>query len=225
MEKQTRIIIVDDHPLFREGLKSVLERDARFTVVGEAGTGESGISLIERLKPDLVLMDISMPGKDGIQITRKIRSTYPDLGIIIITMHSEISYITMAFQAGVNGYLAKESAADKLLETLDTVLDGEYYLDSLLSPSIVGKLKGGSQSDGAVTGVPYNSLTPREQQILRLLAEGYSTQEVAKSLFISPKTVENHRGRVMKKLGLRGDIDLVRYAARIGLIEMDIWKE
>ncbi|MBU0483067.1 MAG: response regulator transcription factor [Proteobacteria bacterium] len=225
MTQQKNILLVDDHPLFREGLKSVIKRDDRFQVVGEAGDGEAGLELARKMRPDLVILDISMPGKDGIQLTRKLRSVLPETKIIVVTMHSEISYITMAFQAGANGYLAKESAAEKLLKAMEAVLEHDYYLDSSLSPSVVGGLVGPSKKQSAGSAGAYGGLTPREQQVMRLLAEGFSCRDISESFFISHKTVENHRGRIMKKLGLRGDIDLIRYAARIGLIEMDSWKD
>lgn len=218
-----RIVIVDDHPLYREGLKALIGRSDRFSVVGEAGSAVEAFDLARQVDPDIMLVDISMPGKSGIQFIREFREVMPSVRFIVVSMHANADYIVEAFQAGAAGYMVKDSASDGLLRGLRTVAAGEVFLDSALSGEVVEKLlKVRSSEDGSVPD-PYQSLTSREQEVMRLLAEGLMTREVADRLYISPKTVENHRANLMKKLSLSTTIELVRYAARLGLIDLDTW--
>lgn len=217
------LMIVDDHPLFREGLKTIVNRDKKYVVTAEAGNGKEGILLGKKHRPDIMLVDISMPGKNGIQMIRELKEALPETRFIIISMHSEADYIVEAFRAGATGYMIKESAASNLIRGLDTVAKGELFLDSALSQEVVFKLlqtKGGQSGDEQD---PYSTLTAREQEVLRMLAEGMTTKDVAAKLYISPKTVENHRTNLMKKLGLQSTVELIRYAARLGLIDLDTW--
>lgn len=225
MNHKKSILIIDDHPLFREGLKAIIERDSKFEVVGEAGTGREGLRMVKKLKPDLVLVDISLPDQSGIELTREIRSLILDTRVMIVSMHSKIDYIAEAFQAGATGYVIKESASERLLHALEYVSRGEYFLDSSVSQEVVKKLMESPAREAKITNAAYGTLTPREQEVMRLLAEGLSAKQVAKKLFISPKTVENHRSNIMSKLGLHSTVELIRYAAKLGLIDVDLWKE
>jgi DNA-binding NarL/FixJ family response regulator len=223
--EQKSIIIIEDHPLFREGLKTIISRDDRFKVVGEAGTGYEGLEMTKRLKPDLVIVDISLPDQSGIQLTRDLRQLLSETKILIVSMHSKIDYIAEAFQAGATGYVVKESASERLLQGLKSVAKGDYYLDSSVSHSVVENLMKSPLKAAKITDADYATLTPREQEVMRFLAEGLSSKAVAEKLFISPKTVENHRANIMNKLGLHSTIELVRYAAKLGLIDVDLWKD
>jgi DNA-binding NarL/FixJ family response regulator len=223
-EKKT-ILIVDDHPLFREGLKTIIDREIGYDVVGEAGTGRKALQLFKKLKPDLVLVDMSLPDLSGIQLTRQIREISPNTRIMIVSMHSKVDYIVRAFQAGATGYVVKDSASNRLMLGIDSVLKGEYFMDSSVSHKVVKRLIGFQQKKSEVTDAAYETLTPREQEVLVLLAEGFSKEEAAERLFISPKTVENHRSHIMSKLELHSPVDLVRYATKLGLIDVDLWKE
>jgi DNA-binding NarL/FixJ family response regulator len=223
--EQKSIIIIDDHPLFREGLKTIISRDDRFKVVGEAGTGYEGLEMTKRLKPDLVIVDISLPDQSGIQLTRDLRRFLSETKILIVSMHSKIDYIAEAFQAGATGYVVKESASERLLQGLKSVAKGDYYLDSSVSHAVVENLMKSPLKAAKITDADYATLTPREQEVMRFLAEGLSSKAVAEKLFISPKTVENHRANIMSKLGLHSTIELVRYAAKLGLIDVDLWKD
>jgi DNA-binding NarL/FixJ family response regulator len=224
IEKKT-ILIVDDHPLFREGLKSLIERHPEFEVVGEAENGKQGIKMAKKLKPDLVIMDLSLPDQSGIDVTRRIRSMLSETRIMILSMHSKIEYITKAFQAGAYGYVVKESAAGKLVECLKAISKGNYFLDTSLSHKVVKNLMESDNKEAKITDSGYKTLTPREQQIMGLIAEGLSTKDIADQLFISPKTAENHRSNIMNKLDLHSTMELVRYAAKLGIIDVDLWKD
>ena len=225
MADKKKILLVDDHPLFRAGLKSLLVDNPAFQIIGEAGDGEEAIRLAKTLKPDLLLLDISLPDKSGIEITREIKELFPEILIMIVSMHSKIDFITESFRAGALGYVIKESAAERLVQGLETVARGEYFLDSSLSHKVVEKILGLPTKEALITDEKYASLTPREEQVLRLLAEGHSAREVGEKLFISPKTVENHRANIMDKLDLHSTLDLIRYAVRLGLVDPDLWKK
>lgn len=224
MDPKTTVLIIDDHPLFREGLKAIIGREPRYRLVGEADTARAGIHLATESRPDVIIVDVSLPDKNGIELTRDLAKLLPESRVLIISMHSKITYIATAFQAGARGYLVKESASDGLLKGLAAVARGELFLDSSLSSQVVENLLQISVTSPAPAASPHPRLTPREQEVMRLLAEGFTTREIAKRLFISPKTVENHRANIMKKLDLRTTIDLVRQAARLGLIDVELWK-
>ena len=224
MVHKKTILIIDDHPLFREGLKAIIERDNRFEVVGEAGNGREGLRLAKELKPDLALVDMSLPDQSGVQLTRELKNASLKTRIMIITMHSKVDYIVKAFRAGATGYVVKESASERLLQGMDTVLKGEYFMDSSVSHKVIKKLLQFPEKEAKITDASYDTLTPREQEIMVLLAEGLSSKEIADKLFISPKTVDNHRSNIFRKLNLHSVIELIRYAARLGIIDVDLWK-
>ncbi len=225
MAQKNTILIVDDHALFREGLRAIIERNPRYEVVGEAGNGREALKMAGKLKPDLALMDISLPDRSGLELIREIQKLSPKTRVMVISMHSKIDYIVKAFQAGAAGYVVKESASDKLQQGIDSVLKGDYFMDTSVSQKVVKKLMGLQEKEMKITDAAYDTLTPREQEVMALMAEGFSTNEISEKLFISSKTVENHRSSIMRKLDLHSIIEIARYAAKIGLIDIDLWKE
>ncbi len=223
-QKKTRLLVIDDHPLFREGLKTIIAQDSRFQVSGEAGNARVGLETARKIKPDLVTVDLSLPDQNGIELTGAIRGYLPETPVMVISMHCKIDYIIQAIQAGASGYLIKDSASDVLIKAIESVLKGDYFLDTALSNEVAKRLIDLPEMDEKIRDAAYGSLTPREQEVMRLLAEGVPRKEIAKKFCISQKTVENHVTKIMNKLSLHNHFELIRYAAKLGLIDVDLWK-
>jgi DNA-binding NarL/FixJ family response regulator len=224
MTKKLKILIVDEHPFFRIGLKTYLIDRPSYEIIGEAGSGEEALRLSKSLQPDIVLLDISLPDQSGIEVARRLKTLMSDVKIMMVSMHSRIDYITESIKAGALGYLVKDSASDRLAEGLETISRGDYFLDSSLSRKVVERLLGNQTREASIMDQKYASLSSREEQVFRLLSEGHTAKEIAAKLFISPKTVENHRTNIMEKLELHSSMELIRYAVKIGLIDPDHWK-
>lgn len=210
------VLIADDHDIIRQGLKSILEPRPAYKVIGEAQDGEDALEKTEKLKPDVLLLDISMPKISGLDIIEQVKRRSPETKIIMISVHKMNVYILKAFKAGVKGYLIKENAADELLLALGRVCAGRTYLSPTASEFLVDEItKGGMDK----LLKKEELITEREHDVLRLVAEGKSAKEIAKVLFISPRTVENYKNNILKKLNLHKTSDLIKYALEHKLVE------
>ncbi|GAB4170180.1 MAG: response regulator transcription factor [Geothermobacteraceae bacterium] len=216
------VLIVDDHPLFREGLKSLINRSDNYRVTGEAGNAEEAVRLARRCQPDLVTMDMSLPGEDGASATRRVLQASPASRVLMLTMHPDYAYIAEAFLAGVRGYVLKEATSSQLVEAFDTLMRNEIFVDRNTSTELVSRIVAPHFRPPAVED-RYGTLTRREQQIMRLVVEGQTSRQIAEQLGLRIKTVENHRGNLMRKLGVKGKVELVHCAMRLGLIDTGAW--
>jgi two-component system, NarL family, response regulator NreC len=215
MNDRIRIVLVDDHALMRAGLAVLLQQEPDLEVAGEAGTGELALELVERLQPDLVLMDLSMPGMGGLEATRRITSRYPAVRTLIVTVHAEQEYLLPVLEAGGSGYVMKQSADTELLDAIRTVARGDVFL----YPSGTRLLAQGFRTPkAAFKADPMSMLSEREAEVLRLTAEGYTASEIGERLDISPKTVDTYRQRFMDKLELKHRSELIRFAVERGLL-------
>ncbi|HUI72787.1 MAG TPA: response regulator transcription factor [Spirochaetia bacterium] len=221
---QKSILLIDDHNLFREGLKTIIRRDSQFTVVAEAKNADEGVRAALRARPDIVLLDISLPGRSGIDVAREIRGKLPETLIIIVSMFSRPDLVMEAVEAGARGYVTKGSTPETLLQAIRSVAEGQFYLDGAASQELITALENKGSKGRTVINNEYGQLSSREQEVLRMIAEGVPARDIAERLFISVKTVENHRTNILHKLGLKSTVDLVKYAARIGLIDVETWK-
>jgi two-component system, NarL family, response regulator NreC len=214
--KTLRIVLADDHTVVRSGLRALLERHQNFEVVGEAENGRDVVTLSASLRPDIVVMDVGMPLLNGIEAAAALLKQSPSTGVIVLSMYSDESYVMRALKAGARGYLLKDSAAPDLLSAIDAVSNGRSFFSpsirELLAEDYVRVLRQKGEVDS------YELLSPREREILQLLAEGKTNKEVAATLFISPYTVETHRGNILEKLGLHSAAELILYAVRKGII-------
>ncbi|MDQ2887022.1 MAG: response regulator transcription factor [Chloroflexota bacterium] len=212
-----RILLADDHTILRAGLKMMLNAQPDMEVIGEAQDGRQAIHEARRLQPDIVLMDITMPDLNGIEATREIKKVAPDVRVLILTMHEHDEYIFQALRAGASGYMLKEAADTELITALHVIRSGQFYLSPMAQSVMVGdylqRVRTGEEKDS------YSSLTEREREILKLVAEGYTNNQIAERLVISPKTVDTHRTHIMDKLNLHSRAELVKYAMRRGLLE------
>ena len=210
----TKIIIVDDHQVVREGIRSLLAGEADLLVVAEAGTGRDGVRLAEKHAPDLVIMDIGMTDLNGIEATRQIRETAPEVRVLALSMHSDQRFVERILKAGAAGYLLKDCSFEELVRAIRTVMAGRTYLSPGIADAVVREYI-------EISSAAPPPLTSREREVLQLITEGRTTREIAGLLFISIKTVETHRQQIMKKLRLHSVAELTKYAIREGLTTLD----
>lgn len=210
-----RVLIADDHTMVRESLVSVLQADGDVQVVAQASDGIEAIEKALEVRPDIVVVDLSMPRLNGIEVVRRLREALPDTRVLVLTMHQEDEYVLQAVRAGASGYLVKDSAAAELLAAVRSLHAGRGYFGPQAAKTLAEQV----QHPERALEDPYGRLTPREREVFHLMAEGMTTKEIARRLGISVKTAENHRGRVLDKLDVRNSAELVRYALRKGLLD------
>ncbi len=228
MEK-IRLMLVDDHDVVRVGLKSFLQTQENFEVVAEAGSGEDAVLRAMQVKPDIILMDITMPGMDGMEATRRLRVLCPDCLILALTVHDDKQYFMQMLAAGASGYITKHAAADDLIDAIHTVAAGHVYLQPALARWLLEDYQRLVQQPGQsfqsppgdhVTIVGLDALSQRERQVLELVAQGSNNQQIGDSLGLSPKTIARHRERIMNKLNMHSRTELVKFAIRTGLVQL-----
>lgn len=213
----TTIVLADDHQVVRESLRLLLESWSDIKVVAETGDGREALQLTERHKPDALIVDMMMPGLSGLEVARRARSLSPATKVIVLSMHDAESYVVESLQAGAAAYVLKKSSSQELVFAIRQALAGQVYLSPALNERAIQAYIERSQESRA--GDPYGSLTDREREVLQLAAEGLSNPQIAEKLSLSARTVEMHRGNLMKKLGLKSQTDLVKYAVKRGMIE------
>lgn len=219
--KTTKILIVDDHEVVRDGLRNILTSLDNISIAGEAGNGEDAVKMYSSLKPDLVIMDISMPGMNGIEATRVIKEKDPDARILILTMHDNQEYLNQIIRSGAKGFILKNTDKEELLDAVKTVASGDNFFSKDISKLIIDNYIRTAKETEKNDGFKEVPLTKREIEILKLIASGYSNQEIANILYISYNTVDTHRKNIMHKLSIKNTAGLVRYAIEKGLISLN----
>jgi DNA-binding NarL/FixJ family response regulator len=210
-----KILLVDDHAMFRAGIRALIEAEQRMKVVGEASSGDEAVDRARELKPDVVIMDLAMPGSNGLEATRRISALDLHTSVLVLTVHAEEEYLVPVVEAGASGYLTKTSADTDLLEAIRVVARGQVFLPPKAATLLLKRYKAEEGDEGA----GLTDLSMREKEVLALTAEGFSSREIGQKLFISPKTVDTYRSRIMDKLGLSHRSELVRFALRVGLLK------
>jgi len=216
---KTRILVADDHTLIRQGIVGLLNAQPDMEVVGEAGSGEEAIAKAGTDAPDIVLMDIGMPGLNGLAATQQIRAQFPSTEVLMLTMHDREDYLFQALQAGAAGYILKGADVQDLLSAIRTAASGGMYLHPIVTRRLLSDyLRSVESGEGPAS---FGGLTEREREVLKLIAQGKTTTEIAQMLFISPHTVQSHRDHIMEKLNLHRKAELIKYAIRRGLVDAD----
>jgi DNA-binding NarL/FixJ family response regulator len=206
-----RIVLADDHVLLRQGLKRIIDEMAGMEVIGEAGNGLELLSLLKKLTPHLVVLDISMPNLRGLEAIHEIKKSHPEVKILVLTMHKDKEYLHQAVSAGANGYLLKEDADKELFSAIEKIRMGKMYVSPILSADLAGEWAEMRRGERKAS-LEFDPLTTREREVIKLIAEGKSNNETAELLFISARTVERHRANIMFKLKLKNTVDMVKYA-------------
>jgi two-component system invasion response regulator UvrY len=208
-----KLLVADDHPVVREGIKKIFENEPSFQITEEARTGQEVLNKIRKTEVDIVLLDITMPGKSWLEVLKELRRDYPDVGVLIVSMHSEDEYVLRALRAGASGYLVKESVMTELVEAVRKISHGGKYISQSLAETVLFQL------DKDPDKLPHTTLSDREYEVLCLIAQGKNSREIAQSLFISENTVGTYRARILDKMGLRNTAELIRYAVKHRLVD------
>jgi two-component system response regulator NreC len=210
------IFLADDHQIVRKGIKAILSSESDFKVVGEAGDGIETIKLVEELEPQILILDLMMGGVNGLEVTRQLSKKKPDVGIVILSMHSNEAYVLEALRSGAQAYILKDNTTEELVHAIREVAAGRRYLSSPLSDRAIAAYT--QKIDSNNSEDPYEQLTTREREVLQLSAQGFSNSIIADKLFISPRTIETHKANLMHKLGIRSQVELLQYAILRGII-------
>lgn len=216
VEGKIKVVIVEDHKLFREGLKSLLSDKADLEVVGEAGDGLEAIRIVKKCRPELMLLDLSMPKMNGISVMKEIKNQFPDTKIMALTIHESDQYVLEAFEAGADGYCLKDAGRNELMVAVESVLQGKRYISPSISENVLEGYMTGRKKLKSKTS--WDTITQREREVLKLLGEGYQNKEISDMLHISVKTVEKHRANIMNKLDLHNAAALTAFAIEHGLV-------
>jgi len=211
-----RILLADDHEMFREGLKTLVSAQPDMEVIGEAKNGRMAVALAQQLQPDIVVMDVSMPELNGLKATEKLKGLFPHLKILTLTRHTDDGYLQRLLKVGASGYVLKQSASSELIRAIRTVCKGNTYIDPELTKRVISSFVAGRPARGTPAG---KELSGREEEVLRFIAWGHSNKEIAARLSLSVKTVEAHKTNAMQKMGMRSRIDIVRYALLQGWLQ------
>jgi two-component system response regulator NreC len=214
-----RIVLADDHAILREGIRALLEDQPDMAVTGEAADGRKAVELARELKPDIVVMDIGMPLLNGLEATRQIKHDYPQVAVLVLTMHDNEEYVSQLLAAGASGYVLKRAASSELVTAIRAVAAGQSYLSPAVTRVLIEGYVGRKPVEPAIVD-PFDTLTAREREVLQLVAEGHTNSEIAKLLSISLKTVKAHRSNLMQKLGLHDRGELIKVAIQRGIIEV-----
>lgn len=212
-----KIVLLDDHQMFRDGVKAVLGDEDNIELIGETGSGKELFDLLSQVQPDLVITDISLPDISGIEVASRIVKHYPNMKVLMLSMHTNEEFIVKALKAGAHGYLPKDTSMDELLEAIQTIHQGEHYFNKDISNIILKGLANQAKSPEDTTT---DALTRREKEIVRLVVEGLSNKEIAEKLFISIRTVDSHKTNILQKLKLKSTVELVKFAIRNKIAEL-----
>lgn len=220
MNKAIKVLLADDHVVVRAGTRQLLERHADITIVGEASNGSEAVQLAVDLEPDVVVMDIRMPGMSGVEATKQIKERYPDVAVLVLTAHDDDEYVFALLQAGANGYLLKTAEADELVKAIRTVVRGELALASMVAGKVVSQFTSGKALPDVLSTIKsdYDGLTEREMDILRLVGKGLTNKEIGRTLYISDRTVQAHLSNIFSKLDVSSRTEAVMHAVRRGWI-------
>lgn len=218
MRERITIVLADDHQVVRQALRTLLETEPQLTVLGETSDGLTAVDLVREHQPDVLVVDLMMPGVGGMEVTRQVAKRYPQTGVVVLSMSINEAHVLEALRSGARGYVRKDASAADLIRAIQEVAVGHFYLSPPFSDRAIESYR---QRAAAAAADPYDRLTSREREVLHLAAQGLGNAQIGKRLGISPRTAETHRANLMRKLGLRGQTDLVRYSLRLGILSLD----
>lgn len=221
--KKIRILVADDHAIVRDGLRQLINGQVDMEVAGEAADGRETLESAKSIRPEVILLDIAMPGLSGLEVITLLKDSLSDSRIVVLSMHAKETYVQQSLAAGALGYVLKASPSSDILEAIRAAHRGEYYLSSRIRTEVIGAYLKATRTPPAIRG--YELLSDREQQVFRLVAEGHSTARIADYLCLSPKTIEKHRTSLMSKLKIHDRVGLLKYAIKLGIVDPDLWED